>query len=310
MAAVAPPGAGLTRCSAPAGAAGARGPAHGAVGRAGAIALAAAGLALAGCPRYRVVDDGSSLADGASNGGRLVRPARLPSAGNGFVIPPRWVHRGLAFGTDELVRLIAHLGDRVSRDYPGAVVAVADLSPERGGPSEWHRSHQVGVDVDLLFFAVDARGRPVALASMPHFGADGTTRAADGLPLFFDVERNWALVRAAIDNPVVPVQYLFVYDPLRQLLLDHAIAIGESADLIEAASYVLQQPGDSANHDDHFHLRIYCPPSDREIGCRDRGDLRWGKKRRKYPPPPPTAPTERVARQLSATALPLFAAGR
>jgi penicillin-insensitive murein endopeptidase len=65
-------------------------------------------------------------------------------------------------------------------------------------------------------------------------------------------------------------------------LLDHARAIGEPDDLIIQAGFVLHQPGDSAPHDDHFHLRIYCAPTDRTAGCRDRGALRWTKKEYKY----------------------------
>ncbi len=268
-------------------------------------------VALAGCPEYGMIDDGSSIARGASNDGRLIAPNRLPRSGDGFVIPPRWSSRGLNFGTDELVWLIGYLGSRINREYPGTLISVADMSPRNGGQSTWHHSHQVGVDADILFFAVDARGRPVRLSSMPRFGDDG--RALGGLPLFFDVERSWALVRAALENPVVPVQYIFVYDPLRQLLLDHAREIGESADLIEAASYVLHQPGDSAPHDDHFHLRIYCPRTDLALGCRDRGELRWNKKGEKYaaePSPAIARRLDRVRGLLSATGLPFRGAGR
>jgi hypothetical protein len=47
----------------------------------------------------------------------------------------------------------------------------------------------------------------------------------------------------------------------------------------------LHQPGDSAPHDDHLHLRIYCSQNDRPLGCVDRGPVRWWKKRYKYMAP-------------------------
>ena len=34
-----------------------------------------------------------------------------------------------------------------------------------------------------------------------------------------------------------------------------------------------KQPGDSAPHNDHLHVRIYCPIEDRQFGCVDRGRL-------------------------------------
>jgi penicillin-insensitive murein endopeptidase len=35
----------------------------------------------------------------------------------------------------------------------------------------------------------------------------------------------------------------------------------------------LKQPGDSARHDDHLHVRVYCTPSDRRLGCVDLGPM-------------------------------------
>lgn len=76
--------------------------------------------------------------------------------------------------------------------------------------------------------------------------------------------------------------FIFVYEPLAHLLLDHAIAAGEPNGVVEHAAYLLHQPSDSAPHDDHFHVRIYCAPSDRPLGCSDRAVLRWKKKAYKY----------------------------
>ena len=246
--------------------------------------LAAAALLLSACPHYGMIDDGSSISWGSSNAGKLINATRLPRRGRGFHIPQRWSSRGLNFGTDELASLVIHLGQSLDAEFPGALLAVADMSPRQGGRSAWHRSHQTGLDVDLVFFVVDGRGRSVAQSSMLHFDREGVVRGSaegDAL-LYFDVERNWSLVKSALENPIARVQYIFLYDPLRQLLLDYASSIGESADLIEQASHILRQPGDSAPHDDHFHLRIYCPGADRALGCRDRGLLRWTKKDRKY----------------------------
>lgn len=244
----------------------------------------------AGCPHHGLVDDGSSISYGPSNRGKLINPAQLPASGEGYVIPSRWARRGLNFGTDELVALIIHAARHISGERPGAELAVADLSRRRGGPSAWHRSHQTGRDVDLLFFATNDQGNPVRMESMPHFRADGTALlAAESQParpdspvLRFDVERNWLLVRALLQNPIAEVQYIFVYEPLKQMLLDHARQSGEPDAIIAQASFILHQPGDSLRHDDHFHVRIYCSQSDRMMGCYDRGVLRWTKKFYKY----------------------------
>jgi penicillin-insensitive murein endopeptidase len=193
-----------------------------------------------------------------------------------------WTRRGNNFGTDELVSIVVRAARRVASEQPESILYVGDFAQEHGGPSPYHRSHQTGRDADLIFFALDEQGRPQKVPSgMYKFGADGWT--IRGTPrLQFDVVREWLLVRALLEDPVVDVQHLFISAPLRQMLLDHATQLGEPKELVERARLVLQQPIDALPHDDHLHLRIFCPVSDRVLGCRDRGPLRWFKKTYKY----------------------------
>lgn len=245
-------------------------------------------MLLTACPKHGMVDDGTSISWGPSNRGKLMNPDRLPPRGTGYYIPPRWNKRGLAWGTDEMTQMIVYVGRQIDARYPGARLSVADISLRRGGPSAWHRSHQTGRDVDLLFFARNTKGNPVYLDRMAHFQADGTSKPAkDATGAFlptvrFDDARNWFLIRTLMENPVAEVQYVFMFRGLKQRLLDYARRRGEPPDIIAKASYIMRQPGDSAIHDDHMHVRIYCSRTDREVGCRDRGRLRWTKKWRKY----------------------------
>ena len=230
------------------------------------------------------MNDGTSVSYGPSRHGTILNPARLPARGDGYWIPPQWDRRGLAYGTDELVDSLVYLGRDVSRQLPGRVISVADLSLERGGRSRWHRSHQTGRDVDILFLVNDASGRPVAADTMRRYGADRAAVTAGEAPAsrFFDDEANWVLVRSLMSNPIAEVQYIFVSDDLKQRLIDHATERGEPEGLIQQAGWLLHQPGDSLPHDDHFHVRIFCPRSDLGYGCRDFGNLRWHKKDHKY----------------------------
>ncbi|MFH0901589.1 MAG: penicillin-insensitive murein endopeptidase [Pseudomonadota bacterium] len=244
------------------------------------VAIRAAVLSMAaGCAAVGGgVNDGSSLSWGAFNRGRLVNAARLPEVGDGYLVPPNWRRRGLSYGTDELVNLLVHTARRVAGENPGSVLYVADLSPRRGGRSVWHRSHQNGRDADLLFFALDTRGRPARPpAAMSEFSPEGIAGEGND-SLRFDVTRNWALVRALLEEQETPIQYVFVAESLKAILLDYAATIGESTDLVQRARAVLHQPSAALPHNDHLHVRIYCPPDDRRLGCVDRGPLRWWKK--------------------------------
>jgi penicillin-insensitive murein endopeptidase len=241
-------------------------------------AAALLALSITGCASAGMIDDGTSVSFGPPGRGSLIAAVPLPSAGEGFWMPPTWRDRGLRYGTEELISFLVHLGRALTPHRLGRPVAIADLSPERGGPSAWHRSHQTGRDVDIVFFARDARGRPVAADRMRRYDADGLS--ADGVR--FDDRANWALVRALIENPVAEVQYIFVSDDLKQRLIDTAVAEQAPPELVAAAAYLLQQPTTALPHDDHMHIRIYCAPSDLPLGCRDVGTLRWYKKDYKY----------------------------
>jgi penicillin-insensitive murein endopeptidase len=244
----------------------------------------AAVLCTSACAAVGGVTDGTSVSYGWSNRGRLVNPAHLPPRGDGYIVPPTWATRGLSYGTDEMIGLIVRVARKLQMDETASLLYVADMSPPRGGPSAWHKSHQTGRDCDLLFFAVDAEGRRAPpTSSMISFDNYGQTAPVDGVGrLYFDIERNWHLVRALLEDDLADVQFLFISRPLREMLLNYARAMAEPPEVIERAEAMLVQPGDSAPHDDHLHVRIYCSASDRVLGCYDRGPLRWFKKSYKY----------------------------
>lgn len=231
-----------------------------------------------------VMADDSSFSRGPSRFGALHHPTELPALGQGYWIPPVWIDRGLNYGVDELVGMLVHVGRTLDLQGNGLVLSIGDLSRPSGGRSPWHRSHQTGRDVDLLFFVRDHQDTPVRSNTMFKHGADGVQR---GLATVvekhgFDVAANWHMVAALLDNPIAEVQYIFIQDDLRQLLLEHADKSGVSRSLIARAASTLRQPSDSAPHDDHMHVRIYCPKGDLVHGCVDFGQLRWHKRDYKY----------------------------
>ena len=266
---------------------------------------------LAGCIGPGLLTDGSSVALGTFNRGHLRRGRRLLPQGDGYVIPQLWQDRGANFGTDEMVAAIRRAARRVAREYPGAVLGVADISRKGGGDSELHRSHENGHDADLIWYALGEDGKPVPPAdSMPCYGpglwatppheTPGVTFGAFS-PRRFDVRRNWALVRALLLDPEIEVQFLFIHTRLRRLLLDYARDHKEDEELLDRAEALLKQPGDSLPHDDHLHLRIYCSPTDRGLGCRDNGPLRWWRKTYKYMPPLPSSRPAPLLSRLTAS---------
>jgi penicillin-insensitive murein endopeptidase len=157
----------------------------------------------------------------------------------------------------------------VARERPGAALRVGDLSTRTGGgPLPPHLSHRSGVDVDLLFYVATLEGAPVDSPGFVHFGADGLAQdEAHGRWLRLDVEREWLLVKALVDDPDARVEWLFVSDVIQALLVEWALARDESTETIRRARAVMLQPKPGGIHDDHIHLRIACSPDEAVGGC-------------------------------------------
>jgi len=228
-------------------------------------------VALAGCAELGLISDGTSASIGTPGNGKIVDGVRLPDHGDGYFTRDRWKDRNNRYGTQELVGLLQAVARRVNASA-GPRLVVADLSGRGGGPVlTWHRSHQSGRDVDLVYFVLDKDGKPFEADTMREFHPDGTAR--DGTGVRVDFPRTWRLVRELLTAHEATVQYIFMFGPFAEKLAEHATKIGEPEALIARARKAMRQPGDSAKHDDHMHVRIYCPKADRAYGCQDLGPL-------------------------------------
>lgn len=233
-----------------------------------------AAQALAGCAHLM---PGAASPEGGSRGkpstGWLAHGVRLSDRGPGFEALRTEAEGGLHFGTDRLVGMVRRAARVVMRDGVVVPMKVGDLSGLRGGHVTRHHSHRNGRDVDLLFFARDAvTDRPVVAPGFVRYNRAGDSIGVAS-PLRFDVARNWRLVEALLQDPQVGVIRVFCAAWIKALLLDHARRAAAPAWLIERAEQVLAQPGDSAPHDDHFHVRVSCTPGERALGCSDGGPL-------------------------------------
>lgn len=193
---------------------------------------------------------------GYANAGSLANAVRLVEDERIRYLPGRPHHHG----TEELVAMLRRASTAVARDFPGSRLTVGDMSDHDGGPIGHHASHQSGRDVDIAFYARDARGRPRVLDDYVSFNGRGLPIA--GGPWRFDVARNWALVAALLEDPAVRVEHIFVSTPLRALLIAHARSINARPMLLVRAQLVMHQPTHALPHSNHFHVRIACPSGD------------------------------------------------
>lgn len=217
--------------------------------------------------RDRAVKGSVSL--GSVGSGTLKQGVQLPVEGPHHQVIERHRHYETQWGTQELVDLLLFAAEFVDTRSPGAPLRIGNLSRRDGGDIRWSHSHNSGRDADIAFFVTDEAGQSVVTPELLQFDENGIPTGRPDLR--FDVNRNWLFIKGLVSKLDVVIQYVFVSEPLKAMLLRHATAIGEPADVLMRATDILHQPTDALPHDDHFHLRIACPLQDRLLGCLDSG---------------------------------------
>ncbi|MFK7984414.1 MAG: penicillin-insensitive murein endopeptidase [Sandaracinaceae bacterium] len=201
---------------------------------------------------------------GAANHGRLedgvqldeTRGLRLRSGPGG-----RW-------GTAELVGLIQRAAARVQDEEPGPPLLVGHLSGPRGGPLRPHESHQSGRDADLGFYVTDENGVPMDVDAMVRLDERGCGRSRNG-PVCIDGRRTFMLLAAMVEDPVARVQWVLLSPGVREQVLASGRRSHVSDEVLSLVQEITRPRHGSEAHDDHIHVRIYCPVDDRPR-CRDR----------------------------------------
>lgn len=195
---------------------------------------------------------------GSPTEGRLVNGAHLETTGYLRVVPA-YASNDVRWGLGSLVGMLDRAARAVKRQFPDAVLSIGHLSRQGGGDLDRHASHESGRDADVAFYVKDARGKALYADHLVSFGADGQARTWPGAT--FDDARNWALVTAFLNDPAAHVSHIFISAPLRARLLSYASRVGAPPALQTRAALTMAQPFGSLPHDDHFHVRISCPPN-------------------------------------------------
>jgi len=207
-----------------------------------------------------------TLSVGAPNDGRLVRGKHLATSSavrlwNTTSGVPAWA-------APNLLHAVEKAAQRTRAVFPGTTTVITALSHEKGGPIQGKRSHQTGRDADIVFFLVDAKGKPATAKQLVHIGGDG--RGKDDKAAFtFDDARNWALVEALATDSDKAVTHVFVDSKVRQKMLAYSQTAHVAADKRDAVLQILFAADGEEPLDAMFHLRVVCPEGQIAI-CTDR----------------------------------------
>jgi murein endopeptidase/predicted small lipoprotein YifL len=200
---------------------------------------------------------------GAHNKGHIVSAANLPSEGTGFFLENKDV-KGLeatSYGTDGVITFIRKAGVLMSRENAAAPrLCIGDISKQKGG-NFGHHSHQTGLDVDIGLFAKDEEVKTF-------WSAVGKNVQKHD----FDLERNWTFLKLAFqyrqNKTYGRMMAVGLDQDIRKRLCKFADTKGEKPqDPNSTANYILRSIHSWQGHQNHFHMRFYCPGT---VGCQDQ----------------------------------------
>jgi penicillin-insensitive murein endopeptidase len=180
---------------------------------------------------------------GSYTAGCIAGAVALPLIGNGYqVMRPS---RNRYYGHPLLVKFLERLSWQAAR---GGRLLIGDLGQPRGGPMpNGHRSHQSGLDVDIWFLQ-QPRDRVLARAETEQIGAPSMIRAAQGaLDYSLWSPRYRDALKLAAQS--LEVERIFVNPIIKQALC-----------YSETDHSWLDKIRPWWGHDDHFHVRLACPP--------------------------------------------------
>lgn len=181
---------------------------------------------------------------GRPNRGRLFNAEQLLSEPGLRVM----ADKSHSFGSSETVRVLRTVAREVRAAYPESELMVGDISRARGGYLRPHRSHQLGVDVDLGYFYVSP--------SKWYQKAN-----AENL----DRSRTWALLKALIAEG--SVEYVFIDRAVQALLREYALSIGEAPEwldkLFESRARRDTLFRHARGHATHLHVRFLDPAAEK-----------------------------------------------
>ena len=248
---------------------------------------------------------------GAERSGSPHRPAPFGSYANGCVagavaLPetgPTWqamrLSRNRNWGHPDTIEYIKKLSAFAAPQPGWDGLYVGDISQPRGGPMlTGHRSHQIGMDVDIWMRPADrlnlSRGAREQISSISMRRAKGAFVNSDWTRAHHNI------LKAAASDPAVA--RIFVFPGAKvQMCKD---ARGDRSWLRKIRPWW--------GHHYHFHVRLSCPrgaaacenqtPPPPGDGCADAEE--WVSNILNPPPPDPDAPPPRPRRELTLADLP------
>lgn len=216
-------------------------------------ALTLPGLAFADQPAkqafgaVKVPSAGAPQVFGSYAKGCVAGAVALPDDG------PNWqamrLSRNRHWGMPQTVALLERLSEDAARMGWGQGILVGDMSQPRGGPMPFgHASHQLGLDVDVWFTPMPSQRLSVQERETLPFTSmlDKSKFLTTDPRKFTPTAANLVMTAASYPN----VERIFVNPAIKKRLCE----------TWQGDRTLLGKVRPAYGHDEHFHIRLECPP--------------------------------------------------
>lgn len=193
----------------------------------------------------------TTQAIGAHARGCLAGAVQLPKSGPGWIAMR--TSRNRHWGHPRVIRYVKKLARDATEkdDWPGLLVG--DISQPRGGPMSWgHRSHQIGLDVDI--WLRPAPDQLVTDRERERLKPQTMLRTKYLAHPKRWTDKHFKLIKRAASY--VEVERIFLHPALKR-----ALCLSEMGD-----ARWLRKVRPYFGHKKHFHVRLHCVPGD--LFCR------------------------------------------
>ncbi|RYZ85649.1 MAG: hypothetical protein EOP04_15505, partial [Proteobacteria bacterium] len=195
--------------------------------------------------------------------GSLKNGTLLPESGEGFV---RLNSADTTWGAGMMISLIENSTAFFLKNFPMKnKIYIGSIAQQNGGPYGPHKSHQNGLDGDILFMGQTKYGTVL--------DEDGQVSSK------FDPALNFAFWKLLVQQNLVvggktqsAVYMIFVAPVIKDFMCDWAQKNALLNDPLNAE--VMRRLRRTAGHDTHFHVRLRCSPFYSE--CHQLGEIESG----------------------------------
>lgn len=168
------------------------------------------------------------------------------------------------YGTYEMSQIILNLGQFMHKELDAFRLFVGNISARKGGLLNPHKSHQIGMDVDIAYPAATA-----ADAEKLKFPVVVQQSSRKFNSSIYSTKKTFELFKYAFKQTATPVDRIFADKLIIQDLCKYAVQnkefSGKDKDLVEK---LFQNIEHVDGHGDHFHLRLKC--TDAHPACRSK----------------------------------------